>query len=358
METTIPQPPTPSRVRIAIDAMGGDHAPRNEVEAALQAVRSADVTVTLVGRTQEIMEHVPNGRLPDTITIVHADDVVSMSDEPSTIVKSRKESSLYKAVDLMRNGNVDAVVSAGNTGAVMATATMMCGRLPGVSRPTIGSFFPTQRERPTLVVDVGANVDSKPRFLHDYAVMGSVYYAHIVGTPMPTVGLLSVGEEREKGNAVTKETYTLLERAPIRFVGNVEGRDILKGTVDVVVCDGFEGNIVLKFAESVIGFLKHRFVSYARTGVLPAVSMALMRPILRKVLSGMDYQDYGGVPLLGVNGVVIIGHGSSSSKALLNMLRRAEEVVRADVNTHIQAALQAELQSGVPPETTTENITA
>lgn len=358
MENTIPQPPTPSRVRIAVDAMGGDRAPRHEVEAALQAAASSDVQITLVGRTPEIMSHVPGGRLPASVTILHADDVVSMADEPSTIVKARKESSLYKAMNLMRTGEIDAVVSAGNTGAVMATATMMCGRLRGVSRPTIGSFFPTQRDRPTLVVDVGANVDSKPRFLHDYAVMGSVYYAHIVGTPQPTVGLLSVGEEREKGNAVTKETYSLLENAPISFVGNVEGRDILKGSVDVVVCDGFEGNIVLKFAESVIGFLKHRFVSYARTGILPAVAMALMRPVLRKVLSGMDYQEYGGVPLLGVNGVVIIGHGSSSSKALLNMIRRAEEVVRADVNTHIQAALQSGIQTAVPPETTAENTTA
>ena len=337
------QQQTPSkRVRVAIDAMGGDHAPSNEVHAAIRALSDSEVEIVLVGRTTEVSAYLPDGVPPERVTIVHADDVVTMTDEPSTIVKSRKDSSLYKAVELMREGAVDAVVSGGNTGAVMATATMLCGRLKGVSRPTIGSFFPAERDRPTLVVDVGANVDSKPRFLHDYAVMGSVYYSQIVGTSRPTVGLLSVGEEREKGNAVTKETYALLEQAPINFVGNVEGRDVLKGSVDVVVCDGFEGNIVLKFAESVIGFLKYRFKRFADTGLAQRLLVGAFRPVLRKVLSGMDYQEYGGVPLLGINGVVIIGHGSSSSIALENMIHRAVEIVRLDVNGHIQAALQSE----------------
>ncbi len=330
------------RVRVAIDAMGGDHAPSNEVQAAIRALADKEVEIVLVGRTEEVSSYLPDGVAPERISIVHADDIVTMSDEPSTIVKSRKESSLYKAVELMREGAVDAVVSGGNTGAVMATATMLCGRLKGVSRPTIGSFFPAERDRPTLVVDVGANVDSKPRFLHDYAVMGSVYYSLIVGTDRPTVGLLSVGEEREKGNAVTKETYGLLETAPINFVGNVEGRDVLKGSVDVIVCDGFEGNIVLKFAESVIGFLKFRFKRFASQGLAQKLLVGAFRPVLRKVLSGMDYQEYGGVPLLGINGVVIIGHGSSSSIALENMIHRAVEIVRLDVNGHIQAALQSE----------------
>ena len=322
--------------------MGGDHAPQHEVQAALRALSDNDIEIVLVGRSKDVTAILPNGMVPDRVSVVHADDVITMADEPASIVKSRKESSLYKAVDLMREGHVDAVVSGGNTGAVMATATMMCGRLRGVSRPTIGSFFPAQRSRPTLVVDVGANVDSKPRFLHDYAVMGSVYYSHIVGTDQPTVGLLSVGEEREKGNSVTKETYPLLEAAPINFVGNVEGRDVLKGSVDVVVCDGFEGNIVLKFAESVIDFLKYRFRTFASEGVVQKVLVGAFRPVLRKVLSGMDYQEYGGVPLLGINGVVIIGHGSSSAIAIENMIRRATEIVRLDVNGHIQRALQSD----------------
>lgn len=339
MEPHTQQPPSNRRVRVAIDAMGGDFAPKHEVEAALLALQDLDIEIVLVGREAVLREFIPGEGIPNKLAVEQADDVITMSDEPSSIVKSRQDSSLYKAIDLMRQGRVDAVVSAGNTGAVMATATMMCGRLPGVSRPTIGSFFPTQRERPTLVVDVGANVDSKPRFLHDFAVMGSVYYSLIVGVDRPTVGLLSVGEEREKGNAVTKETYALLEQAPINFAGNVEGRDILKGSVDVVVCDGFEGNIVLKFAESVIGFLKYRFAAYAATGIIAKLIVGLFRPILRKVLHGMDYQEYGGVPLLGINGVVIIGHGSSSPVALQNMIRRAVDIVNANVNGHIRDAL-------------------
>ncbi len=340
MERITPTKQLQHRVRIAVDAMGGDFAPTNEVQAVLRALEDPLVEIVVVGRTAEITAAFPDHTIPDRVTILHADDVISMADEPSSIVKSRKESSLFKAMDLMREGTVDAVISAGNTGAVMATATMLCGRLPGVSRPTIGSFMPSQRERPTLVVDVGANVDSKPRFLHDFAVMGSVYYSQIVGTDRPTVGLLSVGEEREKGNAVTKETYPLLEQAPINFVGNVEGRDILKGTVDVVVCDGFEGNIVLKFAESVIGFLKFRFKRYAEQSPFHAMLIGAFKPILKRVLSGMDYQEYGGVPLLGINGVVIIGHGSSTPIALENMIRRAVDVVRLDVNGEIKNALQ------------------
>lgn len=323
--------------------MGGEYAPEHEVHAALAAVKSdPSIEIILVGKTDIITSYLPDRKPPTNITIVHASDVVSMSDEPSSIVKSRKDSSLYLGVDLMRDGKADAFVSAGNTGGVMATATMLCGRLRGVSRPTIGSFFPTERGEPTLVVDVGANVDSKAKFLRDYAVMGSVYSQMILGRPNPTVGLLNVGEESSKGTEVVREAYELLSKAPINFVGNVEGRDILKGTVDVVVCDGFEGNIVLKFAESVIGFLKSRFKTYADKSVVNKLVIGLFRPVLRKVLSGMDYQEYGGVPLLGINGVAIIGHGSSSAMAIENMIHRAAEIVRLDVNGTIQTALTEE----------------
>jgi phosphate acyltransferase len=216
---------------------------------------------------------------------------------------------------------------------------MLCGRLKGVSRPTIGAFFPTQTGRPTLLVDAGANVDSKPVFLRDYGIMGSVYSELILHKERPSVGLLNVGEEEGKGTLVVKEAYDLLKAAPVHFVGNVEGRDILKGTVDIVVCDGFEGNIVLKFAESIIGFLKSRFLGYANTSPFHKLILAAFRPVLRKVLSGMDYQDQGGVPLLGINGVVIIGHGSSSVKAVGNMINRAVEMVQLRVNEHIQRAI-------------------
>ena len=312
------------------------------MNGAIEALKILGSTaeIILVGRQEEVQRQLDPHKPHTGISVVHAPDVVAMDDEPSSIVKSRKESSLYVGIDLMKSGNADAFVSAGNTGAVMATATMVCGRIPGVSRPTIGSFFPTETDRPTLVVDVGANVDSKPKFLHDYAVMGEVYCRLMQGIPSPSVGLLNVGEEEGKGTEVVREAYALLQNAPIRFVGNVEGRDILKGSVDVVVCDGFEGNIVLKFAESVISFLRSRFKSYAAKGTMQKLAVGAFRPILRKVLRGMDYQEYGGVPLLGINGVVIIGHGSSTPTAISNMIVRAVEMVQRDVNGNIRRALE------------------
>ncbi len=320
--------------------MGGDHAPNNEVSGALLALQQlgTQVDITLVGRSGEITPLLPAAA--SAIRVVHAEDVIGMADEPSSILKTRQQSSLYVGLALMRDGHADAFVSGGNTGAVMASATMMCGRIKGVSRPTIGSFFPTTSTRPSLVVDVGANIESKPRFMVDYAIMGSVYYQQIMGVARPTVGLLNVGEEAEKGTQTTRETHAILKtKSAVNFVGNVEGRDILGGKVDVVVCDGFEGNIVLKFAESVLVFLKARFRAFAARGPLQKIAMAAFRPILKAVLRDMDYQEYGGVPLLGINGVVIIGHGSSSPIAIANMIRRAVDVVRLDVNGHIERAL-------------------
>jgi glycerol-3-phosphate acyltransferase PlsX len=322
--------------------MGGDHAPGNEVQGAIQVARAlgSQVELILVGREADLAPLMQRAGAPSTIRIVHAPDVVGMGDEPSSIIKNRRQSSLYMGLDLVRTGQADAFVSAGNTGGVMATATMLCGRIPGVSRPTIGSFFPTRTGRPTLLLDVGANVDSKPKFLSDYAIMGSVYARLMQGIDAPTVGLLNVGEEEGKGTEVAREAHALLRTNGVNFVGNVEGRDIMAGTVDIVVCDGFEGNIVLKFAESILGFLKDRFRQYAARGPIQKILMAAFRPVLKSALSGMDYQEYGGVPLLGVNGVVIIGHGSSSPLALANMIRRAVEMVRKDVNGTIEHAIK------------------
>lgn len=330
-------------VRVVLDAMGGDHAPANEVLGAIEALKTlgGDVELILVGREEELQPLLANKEVTSGCRIVHAPDVVGMGDEPSSIIKHRQQSSLYVGLALMRDGQADAFVSGGNTGAVMATATMLCGRLPGVSRPTIGSFFPTKTGRPCLLVDVGANVDSKPKFLGDYAVMGSVYCKHMMGVDDPSVGLLNVGEEEGKGTDVAKEAYDLLKTKPIRFIGNVEGRDVLAGTVDVIVCDGFEGNIVLKFAESVLGFLKAKLRAYADRGLIQKLLIGAFAPVLKSALKDMDYQEYGGVPLLGINGVVIIGHGSSSPVAISNMIVRAVEVVRKDVNGHIKAALAA-----------------
>lgn len=314
-----------------------------EVLGAAEALRElgARLDLIMVGRQEELQPLLAREEVTRSVRVVHAPDVVGMGDEPSSVIKQRQQSSLYVGIAMMRDGQADAFVSAGNTGAVMATSTMLCGRLPGVSRPTIGSFMPTKTGRPVLVVDVGANVDSKPKFLHDYGVMGSVYAQLMLQTAEPTVGLLNVGEEESKGREVVREAYALLRQAPVKFIGNVEGRDIFSGDVDVVVCDGFEGNILLKFAESILPFLKHTLRRYADGGILRKIAMAVATPLLRSALRSMDYQEYGGVPLLGINGVTIIGHGSSTPKALANMIRRAVEVVDRDVNGHIRAALAA-----------------
>lgn len=329
------------RIRVVLDAMGGDNAPNNEVLGALLAATrlGPDVEIILVGKAEVIGPILDKQDHPPSIRVVHASDVIAMGDEPSSIVKTRRDSSLYVGLDLLRTSQADAFVSAGNTGGVMATATLLCGRIPGVSRPTIGSFFPTKTGRPTLLLDVGANVDSKAKFLSDYSIMGSVYARLMLGITSPTVGLLNVGEEEGKGTEVAREAYQLMSANGVNFVGNVEGRDILAGTVDIVVCDGFEGNIILKFAESILGFLKDRFRAYADRGFIQKLIIGAFRPVLKSALRDMDYQEYGGVPLLGIQGVAIIGHGSSSPLALANMIQRAVEMVRKDVNGTIQKTL-------------------
>jgi glycerol-3-phosphate acyltransferase PlsX len=350
----------PQPIRIALDAMGGDFAPHNEVAGAIAALRhfvqsGASVELALFGRENLIQlslsalaksEKEFLAALPATaLTITHCDDVVTMEDDPSSVARKRRGSSLYKGIESHAAGNTHAFVSAGNTGAVMSTGTLVLGRIAGVSRPTIGTFMPTTTNRPVLLVDAGANVDSKARFLYEFAVMGSIYYRQILGIDSPKVGLLNVGEEETKGNEVALEARAMLaeghQRRALHFVGNVEGRDILIATADVVVCDGFVGNIVLKFAESFLGFLKARFTSFAEASLVNTLLVGAVKPVLTKVLSGMDYQEYGGVPLLGVNGVVIIGHGKSTPLAIKNMILRAEEVVRKRVNETIAEALKA-----------------
>jgi glycerol-3-phosphate acyltransferase PlsX len=261
-----------------------------------------------------------------------------MHDSPNVALKAKKDSSIVVGVGLHRDRKADAFVSAGNTGAVLSASTLILGRLKGVSRPTIGALFPTETS-PCFLVDAGANVDCKPRHLYEFGVMGSVYVSALVGKKEPTVGLLSIGEEDVKGNEVTMEAMTLFRKSRLNFIGNVEGRDILKGKVDVAVCDGFVGNIILKFGESVPGFLKSRLKEFAATGWWSKVRLLMAQGGLRAVLKKLDYQEYGGVPLLGVNGVSIIGHGGSTAKAIKNMILRAEEMVRWDINQKIQEAM-------------------
>ncbi|TAE30120.1 MAG: phosphate acyltransferase PlsX [Candidatus Kapaibacterium sp.] len=333
--------------RIVLDAMGGDFAPHNEILGAKDAMQyfrenGINAEVILIGNEPEIRAALAkHGAENLNFTVLHADEVVTMEDEPAVAFRKKRNSSLYLGLQHHKEGKAEAFVSAGNTGAVMSHSTLILGRIQGVSRPTIGTFLPTTEAYPTLLVDAGANVDCKPKHLYEFGVMGSIYVRRILGVENPRVGLLNVGEEEIKGNEAALEAHTLLKESSLNFAGNIEGRDILMGAVHVVVCDGFVGNIVLKFAESMLTFLKAKFTAFAEKSFGQKLMMGAAKPALKGALTGMNYEEYGGVPLLGVNGVSIIGHGKSTPLALKNMILRAEEVVRKEVNRSIETALNS-----------------
>lgn len=329
------------KLKIVVDAMGGDFAPGNEVKGAVDALRHSSnrLEIILVGNERAIREQL-NAYGADglALSVIDAPEVISMEDSPTAALKQKKNSSLSVGMRLHQEGKADAFVSAGNTGAVLSASTLILGRVKGVSRPTIGTFFPSVKD-PVLVMDAGTNVDCRAQHLYQFAVMGSIYYKKIMKKENPNVGLLNVGEEKSKGTEVVLEAYKLLSESSLNFVGNVEGRDILKGTVDVVVCDGFVGNIVLKFGESVPHFLKARLTSVANRNFFYKILVGLARGALRTALSDMDPNEHGGVPVLGVNGVSIIGHGSSTPRGIQNMIFRAAEVARMHLNRYIEEAL-------------------
>jgi len=333
-----------TRISIALDAMGGDFSPKNEVAGAIEAVKGSGgkIKVYLVGMKDEIEKEIAaqNATGMDGIEVVGASQIITMEDEPVAALRQKRDSSIVKGFDLVKDNTAQAFVSAGNTGAVMSGATLLLGRIPGINRPTIGAQFPRPDGGYTLVFDVGATADSKPIHLREYAVMGSIYSQYILGNNNPTVGLLSVGEERSKGNELVFETIPLLENTNVNFVGNVEGRDVLKSTVDVIVCDGFVGNVVLKVAESMMPVLRTRVKDYAAKGFLNKIKAGITASVLRESLRDFDYQEHGGVPLLGVRGVTIIGHGRSTPKAIKNMILKAEEMVSKNIIERIAKAVK------------------
>jgi len=334
----------PTKIRIALDAMGGDYAPQREVTGAVTVFRhhSDSIEVVLVGDEPILKKELRKHGLGDNaIPIVHAPEVISMEDAPTSALKQKKSSSLAVGMRLHKEGKVDSFVSAGNTGAVLSAATLILGRIKGVSRPTIGTFMPAEK-KVCLLLDSGANVDCKARQLYEFAVMGSIYVRHIFQKKNPTVGLLNIGEEKTKGSQEVLKAYEMLSSSALNFVGNVEGRDIFKVKADVVVCDGFVGNAILKFGESFPSFLKSRLRQNAKRGLVRKLLVGISMAPLKASLRDLDPNEQGGVPVLGVNGVVIVGHGSSSPKGIRNMILRAAEVVRNNVNTHIEQALHGE----------------
>jgi glycerol-3-phosphate acyltransferase PlsX len=328
-------------IKIAIDAMGGDFAPLNEVIGGLNALKNKPyLEVIFVGDETQIKKTISEqGYSGKNYSILHASQVVTMKDDPAVAIKTKKDSSLYKGIDLVKSGAADGFISAGNTGAVMSTSTILLGRIKGVGRPTIGTFMPTVKDRPSLLLDVGASVDQKSRFLYEYAIMGAIYAEQILGINNPKVGLLSVGEEASKGTEEVKLANKILQESELNFIGNVEGRDILAGTSDIVVCDGFTGNVILKFAESFLTVLKSKIKDFSERGIFNKLKVALMVPTLKLIVKDFDYQTYGGVPLLGVNGNIIIGHGKSSPIAIENMINRAIEMTQKDLTNKLFEAL-------------------
>lgn len=324
--------------------MGGDFAPAYEVQGAIECLRQSDnrFHIVLVGDERKINEELEMHNAAGLdFSIVHAPDVIDMHDSPVVAIKTKPNSSLVKGMTMHKEGKVDAFVSPGNTGAVTAASTLILGRIPGVSRPTVAAIFPSE-QGPTLIVDAGAVSDCRPQFLFEFGIMGSIYSEYMFKKKNPRVGLLNIGEEESKGNELAKETFKYISdrKDKLNFVGNIEGRDILKGHVDVVVCDGFVGNVLLKFAESIPGYLKFQFKKFADKGLFNKLLIGLLRGSLREIFKDMDYTEHGGIPLLGVNGVTIIGHGGSPPKAIKNMLLRAEEVVQYKINQHIQEKLE------------------
>jgi len=329
------------KCRIAVDAMGGDFAPLNQIKGAIEAQSASDfIEVYLIGKSDIIKNCLKENNLTFSENrIIHAEEVIAMDETPTQAIRTKKNSSIVLGNKLIKENSLDAFVSAGNTGAMMASATLDLGRIPGCGRPTIGSIMPSEKGITTLF-DVGASVDSKPAHIVEYAIMGSIYVKEIFNIPEPKVGLLSVGEEDSKGNEVTIAALPLLRKTNLNFVGNVEGRDILNGSVNVVVCDGFTGNIILKFGESVLTLLKNLVRSYAEKGFVNKLKALLIKSTLKEILKGFDYQEHGGVPLLGVKGVCIIGHGSSTPKAMKNMILRAFDMHNKNLIKKIENSLK------------------
>jgi len=340
-------------LKIAVDAMGGDYAPASEVEGAIEAARDLGVGILLVGRTELIQAELDRHRRSralgrtrfwrsSNIEIADAREVVTMSDPVAAAVRRKKNSSIRVAAKLVRDGVAQALVSAGNTGAVMMTSKLVIGSLPNVDRPALATVLPTLVEgHGTVILDVGANAECKPSHLYDFAVMGSLYSSVIVGVDNPRVGLLSIGEEEIKGNDLTKEAFKLLKNSSINFIGNVEGRDMYTGQVDVVVCDGFTGNVALKVSEGVFEFIMLLLKHELKASLQTKAGAMLTRPAFREFKKRLDYAEYGGAPLLGIQGVTVICHGRSNAKAIRNAIAVARDYCLGEVNQKIESQLGA-----------------
>ena len=323
--------------------MGGDHAPGEIVAGAIRAREELGVKVLLVGDPQQIEAALPPKTSLAQVEIVPAEEAIAMDEEPLNAVRRKRKASINVAMDLVKQQQADAVFSAGHSGAAMASALLRLGRLPGIDRPAIGTVFPTIKAgKPVLILDVGANVDCRPKFLEQFAVMGTAYSKYVLGTAEPKVGLLNIGEEDTKGNEVALRAHQLLrENSQISFIGNAEGRDVLSGNFDVIVCDGFVGNVLLKFAEAVGQVILQILREELPQGLHGQIGTAILKPNLKRVKQRMDHAEHGGALLLGVDGVCLIGHGSSQAPSVFNAIRIAKEAVDNQVLQRLRSQYEA-----------------
>ncbi len=330
-------------MRIAVDAMGGDFAPREIVKGAVEASREwPDLTIVLVGDENAIRAELAVNKAveSDHLVIRHASEAIEMCEPPAQAVRAKKDSSINRGMEMLRDKQVDAFLSAGSTGAMVAAAILIARRSPAVKRPAIATVFPTMG-RPVLLLDAGANTDCTPVELEQFAIMGKIYSQCVLGRMDPSIGLLSIGTEDSKGNELTKQTREILqENRLLHFVGNVEGHDIFRGETDVVVCDGFVGNVVLKSVESLAKSLTSRMKTYFTANFIRKIGALLLKPAFKDLKKVMDPDVYGGAPLLGVNGTVIITHGASSHKAIFHAIRVSAECAKADVAGKITSNLE------------------
>jgi glycerol-3-phosphate acyltransferase PlsX len=315
--------------------MGGDFAPAEIVKGAVLASQDQDIELILVGNTDQIERELAKYKEKGKLPVVAASEVICMNEHPAQAVKNKKDASINVAVCLVKEGKADAVISAGSTGALMAASLFKLGRIPGIERPAIATEFPLPSGK-VLLLDMGANTDCKPKHLQQFAIMGNLFAKHVMHIENPRVGLLNIGEEKEKGNELTRESWPLLKELPINFVGNVESKEILQGKADVIVCDGFVGNLILKFGESLGVSVFQMLKSELSQGVLNKVGLTFLLPALLKLRKKVTYDEYGGAPLLGINGTVFKAHGRARAAAIKNAIRETVEAVKGDMASKLK----------------------
>lgn len=329
-------------MKIAIDAMGGDNAPEAVVRGSIQARDEYNLDIILSGKENEIKKILEkNTNNFKNVEIINAEDVITNDDKPVLAIRRKKDSSLVKALNAVKNHEADAIVSAGSTGALLSGGTLLIGRIHGIERPAIGALIPNMYGGFSLLIDSGANVDSKPEFLYDFAIMGDIYLKKAMNISSPKIAIANIGQEKSKGDKLTVETYDLLENSnlDLNFIGNIEARDILQGKADIIVCDGFAGNMILKTMEGTVQEIMKGLKTELMSNMRSKIGGALIKPALKNFKSKFDYSEHGGAPLLGVKAPVIKAHGSSDAKAIKNAIRQAKVCIESNVNELIEESI-------------------